>query len=69
MNENYFENLFNQEMKRDNWRDFVLPDDEEDEAVRQLRLRVDDIGISSSINVDEHCLRRNWIGSKWWDVG
>jgi len=52
-------------MKRDNRREFFLPDDEEDEAVRQLRLRVDDIGISSSINVDEHCLRRNCIGSKW----
>ncbi len=46
-----------------------LPDDDEEEAVRQWRLRLDIIGISSSINVDEHCLRRNWIGSKWWEVG
>jgi hypothetical protein len=37
-----------------------LPDDDDDEvAVRQLRLRLEMMGISSSINVDEHCLRRN----------
>jgi hypothetical protein len=40
-------------------------DDDDDEPVRQLRLRLEIMGISSSINVDEHCLRRNSIGSKW----
>ncbi len=41
----------------------VKPEDDED---RDGRLGLDSIGRSSSINVEEHCLRRNWIGSKWW---
>ncbi len=39
------------------------PEDDED---RDGRLGLDSIGRSSSINVEEHCFRRNWIGSKWW---